>query len=371
MKFRIWTILWVFALLASAMATFWVWGILWTLLITSFWAVVFRLLKMTFFEWLLCSVVIASLAIILQPSVSGIRPNVSRRNSCMNHIKELALAALAYQSEHGRLPQDIIDAHGKPLLSWRVQILPYLDEQALYESVHLDEPWDGPNNRKLWKEIPETLRCPGCGFANHVETVSCSPTATNYFAVTGSNTVWTESTRATWEELARRDRLPKDDGLFSLEPPKIMLVEAMIPTSCWMQPLDLSVEDALMVFRTNKRQGHLATVERFLAVSSVSLHTQVATVGGHVESIYNDINRDEVVQRLVVDDSMEVKWQQVAAQDASDADWVMFRYKWSRIYSLTLFLMLSLLPQLRRRDVFAELFRGDLVAERSQCRGKV
>jgi prepilin-type processing-associated H-X9-DG protein len=41
----------------------------------------------------------------------------------------------------------IFDKQGKPLLSWRVQILPYIDEGPLYEQFHLDEPWDSGHNR--------------------------------------------------------------------------------------------------------------------------------------------------------------------------------------------------------------------------------
>jgi hypothetical protein len=44
---------------------------------------------------------------------------------------------------------------GKPLLSWRVAILPYLDEGALYDKFHLDEPWDSPHNKPLLNKMPD------------------------------------------------------------------------------------------------------------------------------------------------------------------------------------------------------------------------
>ena len=52
----------------------------------------------------------------------------------------------------------IRDKNGKPLLSCRAAILPYMDQQGLYEKFHLDEPWDSPHNKALLKEIPEVYR---------------------------------------------------------------------------------------------------------------------------------------------------------------------------------------------------------------------
>jgi hypothetical protein len=42
----------------------------------------------------------------------------------------------------------------RPLLSWRVHILPYIGEEALYRRFKLDEPWDSANNRPLLAQIP-------------------------------------------------------------------------------------------------------------------------------------------------------------------------------------------------------------------------
>ena len=56
----------------------------------------------------------------------------------------------------------VVDAAGKPLLSWRVQILPYLDQQKLYAQFHLDEPWDSAHNRPLIDQMPAVFRSPRC-----------------------------------------------------------------------------------------------------------------------------------------------------------------------------------------------------------------
>jgi len=68
-----------------------------------------------------------------------------------------------YSDSHaGRLPPAVkVGPDGKPLYSWRVLILPYIDEAALYNSFHLDEPWDSPHNRPLLAMIPKTYIDPG------------------------------------------------------------------------------------------------------------------------------------------------------------------------------------------------------------------
>jgi hypothetical protein len=79
----------------------------------------------------------------------------------VNQFKLLALAALNYESAHGTfVPQASYDRAGRPLLSWRVRLLPYLDRQELYEQFHLDEPWDSPHNRQLISEMPSVFADP-------------------------------------------------------------------------------------------------------------------------------------------------------------------------------------------------------------------
>jgi hypothetical protein len=75
-------------------------------------------------------------------------------------LRRLGLTFHNFQEEHGRLPDDIADAKGKPLLSWRVAVLPYLDQKALYDEFRLDEPWDSRRNVKLLDKMPEAFRSP-------------------------------------------------------------------------------------------------------------------------------------------------------------------------------------------------------------------
>jgi hypothetical protein len=60
----------------------------------------------------------------------------------------------------GLLPRDITDKDGKPLLSWRVVVLPFLEQDELYNKFKLDEAWDSENNRKLIEKMPEIFSSP-------------------------------------------------------------------------------------------------------------------------------------------------------------------------------------------------------------------
>jgi hypothetical protein len=83
------------------------------------------------------------------------------RNERMNQFKQIALAMLNYESAKKTYPPAAsYDAHGKPLLSWRVLVLPYLDEMELYKQFHLDEPWDSEHNRKLIAKMPQMYADP-------------------------------------------------------------------------------------------------------------------------------------------------------------------------------------------------------------------
>jgi hypothetical protein len=79
----------------------------------------------------------------------------SHQSVHMNNMKQIALALHNYMDAHGSMPpQALTDANGKRLLSWRVLILPYLEQSALYQQFHLDEPWDSEHNLEVAHAIP-------------------------------------------------------------------------------------------------------------------------------------------------------------------------------------------------------------------------
>ena len=88
------------------------------------------------------------------------------RQTCAERIQVIALAMLLYHHDHGTLPPAYtVDAQGNPLHSWRVLLLPYLGQQALYDKIRLDEPWDSPHNRAFHEADVPVYQCPTAALA--------------------------------------------------------------------------------------------------------------------------------------------------------------------------------------------------------------
>lgn len=87
------------------------------------------------------------------------QPN--ERSISQNNMKQMLLACHNFASTfEDRFPGNILDKNGKPLLSWRVAILPYIEQQNLYQQFKLDEPWDSEHNKKLIPLMPKLYQSP-------------------------------------------------------------------------------------------------------------------------------------------------------------------------------------------------------------------
>jgi RNA polymerase sigma factor (sigma-70 family) len=82
----------------------------------------------------------------------------TQRERSRKSLQRVAFAVHDYVDVHGHLPTDILGKDGKPLLSWRVAILPQLDNEFLYSQFKLDEPWDSEHNKKLLAHMPKVFR---------------------------------------------------------------------------------------------------------------------------------------------------------------------------------------------------------------------
>ena len=86
---------------------------------------------------------------LLLPAVQSAR-EAARRAQCSNNLKQIGLAFHNYHDSYGCLPPAYIpDGNGQPMHSWRVLILPFVEQSPLYDQYDFDEPWNGPNNSKL------------------------------------------------------------------------------------------------------------------------------------------------------------------------------------------------------------------------------
>ena len=127
--------------------------------------------------------VLAALVSAMQPPLEKAR-RAARRVASANDLRQIATAMFMYAEGHQqRLPAPAIqDAQGKPLLSWRVALLPYLGQDSLYKQFHLDEPWDSAHNRTLIGQMPAFYRSPGSKLSDKG--------LTNFFLPLGKNTVF-------------------------------------------------------------------------------------------------------------------------------------------------------------------------------------
>jgi hypothetical protein len=128
-----------------------------------------------------------------------------------------ALAIHCYESVNGHLPPAAVkDKQGHPLYSWRVLILPYLEEDNLYEQFHLDEPWDSPHNLTLLEKMPKFYDSPFGGRDGNG--------MTRYQVPVGPGTILER------DDLAS-DQIPNGTGH------TIMIVESATPVP-WTKPAD-------------------------------------------------------------------------------------------------------------------------------------
>ncbi|HLW67798.1 MAG TPA: DUF1559 domain-containing protein [Gemmataceae bacterium] len=92
----------------------------------------------------------------LVPAISYVAGFLAQKNTEGNMKKIATAMTHGYAADHDRRlpPQAIRDIDGRPLLSWRVAILPYLGHEDFYRQFHLDEAWDSPHNIQLLKKMP-------------------------------------------------------------------------------------------------------------------------------------------------------------------------------------------------------------------------
>lgn len=151
-------------------------------------------------------------------------PAAARRSQCRNNLKQIGLALHNYHDAYGCFPPVCVeDAEGRPMHSWRVLILPYMDEEDLYDRYDFGEPWNGPNNRILSQKIPRIYQCPASEVAD-------TP-STSYLAVVGPDTIWPPDGTVGVSDV--------EDGTNNT----LLVVESPASDIHWLEPRDMDVGD--------------------------------------------------------------------------------------------------------------------------------
>ncbi|MCH5377127.1 MAG: DUF1559 domain-containing protein, partial [Planctomycetes bacterium] len=230
-RFRLVHLFYIIAVVASSLATFGGAGIVPAIVIVGFWAVVYsaRSRPRALGSGCLCLVIAGCLLMCLLPAVQAAR-EAARRYMCVNNLKQISLALLNYHDDYRCFPPAYVaDADGKPMHSWRVLILPYIEERSLYDQYDFSEPWDGPNNRKLLSKMPHVYACP----SQPRGTNDPAAFATSYVAVVGPRTAWPGVKSTKVADIT--------DGTSNT----IMVVELSGQQIPWMEPRDPSLAEVV------------------------------------------------------------------------------------------------------------------------------
>jgi prepilin-type processing-associated H-X9-DG protein len=156
---------------------------------------------------------------LLLPAVQKVR-EAANRLACQNNLRQITLALHNYHDTYGRFPPAVVrDRNGKPLYSWRVVVLPFLEQDSLYREFHLDEPWDSDHNRRLLDHMPKVYADP----------TEPSASMTVYQVFTGPQTAFED---------------PKGQNLSSFTdgPNNTLLVVEAAQAVRWTEPVDLTFD---------------------------------------------------------------------------------------------------------------------------------
>ena len=82
------------------------------------------------------------------------------REASMMNAKQIGMGLHAFHDTNQALPAGYATKDGKPGLSWRVALLPYIEEENLFRQFKLDEPWDSPHNKSLVTKMPKLYAPP-------------------------------------------------------------------------------------------------------------------------------------------------------------------------------------------------------------------
>ena len=121
----------------------------------------------------------------LDPDSASTEPFLPRVRTTKLNLRLLGLAMHNYASIYQQIlpPAAITSAKdGKPLLSWRVTLLPFIEKDDLYRQFKLDEPWDSEHNKKLIEKMPAIFSTPGIA--------SKAPGMTHYQVFVGPGTAF-------------------------------------------------------------------------------------------------------------------------------------------------------------------------------------
>lgn len=154
---------------------------------------------------------------------------------CANNLKLIGLALQSYADQHGMFPPAYMaDSAGRPMHSWRVLILPQLEEEELYQRYDFQQPWNSSHNLALVALMPDIYQCPSVDYGGRG--------MTSYRAATGPDSLFA----------GKRIRAPSDMSEVEAQMPAV--VEMSDAPLLWLDPRD--GEQPKLAKHADKERGH-------------------------------------------------------------------------------------------------------------------
>lgn len=159
---------------------------------------------------------------LTMPIVENCGTESASYSSCGSKLRCIGQALKAYYDKHGGFPPAyIVDANGTKIHSWRVQLLPFIEELTVYRELQFDKAWNDPKNLPWTNRTIECFQCSRYRWHRGA--------TTSFLAVVGSNTAWPGNVGSTLEDFT--------DGAANT----ILLIEVADPHIPWAKPFDLDL----------------------------------------------------------------------------------------------------------------------------------
>jgi hypothetical protein len=205
----------------------------------------------------------------------------SRRLGCLHKLKTIAIGLQTYRETNGYFPPAYVaDKDGKPMHSWRVLFLPFMEYDTRYGSYDLNQPWNGPKNKKLAAVRLAEFVCPSAPDGH-------SPNQTNYVAVVGPNAAWP----------GEKPRKLEDFG--GEVSNTILLIEAANTGIDWAEPRDLSLDDPKLSAMLQAVHPGGASNKDLLFTYYYSPGVHVAMADGRVRVLKTDGLSSEDLRKIL------------------------------------------------------------------------
>ena len=274
--------------------------------------------KWTWSEALVLLAIVVILALLLFPAAQRARES-ARRMACASNMKQLGLALLNYERDHGSFPPAFVaDATSRKMHSWRTLILPYIEQESLYKEYDIEKPWDSPENQKPAAKSVPVFQCPSCPgppdqLANR----------TDYVAVLGEDTFWST------------DGSPRSLKDLEVDPSNVaMLIEISNSDIPWHEPRDVQLADLLsdrLLWRETAPHGELA---RSFYKSRKGRH--VVFADGSVRIVPDDLTPDQLRRLFSITEPFDVETEIVGSASRP----IVFRHVVFYVWLATLLMQL-------------------------------